>query len=160
MIANCENAFSTARTAATASGDGLLHRHHALHRLQGVRGRLQAVEPVPGDGLDASATATTTPGISSRTTWRHVAFIEQFDGGPRRRGPLADDERRVQALRPGAVPGGLPDRRDRPQRVRRRVVQQDICNGCGYCIAACPFGVIGRNRSTARPTSARSATTA
>lgn len=24
-------------------------------------------------------------------------------------------------------------------------VQQDICNGCGYCIPACPFGVIARD---------------
>ncbi len=24
------------------------------------------------------------------------------------------------------------------------VVQQDVCNGCGYCVVACPFGVIGR----------------
>ncbi len=24
-------------------------------------------------------------------------------------------------------------------------VQQDICNGCGYCIVACPFGVIARD---------------
>jgi formate dehydrogenase iron-sulfur subunit len=24
------------------------------------------------------------------------------------------------------------------------VVQQDICNGCGYCVSACPFGVIAR----------------
>ena len=24
------------------------------------------------------------------------------------------------------------------------VVQQDICNGCGYCVSACPFGVIDR----------------
>jgi Fe-S-cluster-containing dehydrogenase component len=21
-------------------------------------------------------------------------------------------------------------------------VQQDVCNGCGYCVPACPFGVI------------------
>ena len=25
------------------------------------------------------------------------------------------------------------------------VVQDDICNGCGYCVPACPFGVIGRS---------------
>jgi len=25
------------------------------------------------------------------------------------------------------------------------VVQQDICNGCGYCIPACPFGVVDLN---------------
>lgn len=24
------------------------------------------------------------------------------------------------------------------------VVQADVCNGCGYCVASCPFGVIGR----------------
>ncbi|MBV9448949.1 MAG: 4Fe-4S dicluster domain-containing protein [Streptosporangiaceae bacterium] len=27
------------------------------------------------------------------------------------------------------------------------VVQDDVCNGCGYCIPACPFGVIGRRES-------------
>ena len=26
------------------------------------------------------------------------------------------------------------------------VVQDDICNGCGYCVAACPYGVIERRR--------------
>ena len=25
------------------------------------------------------------------------------------------------------------------------VVQQDICNGCGYCVPACPFGVVDIN---------------
>jgi formate dehydrogenase iron-sulfur subunit len=27
-------------------------------------------------------------------------------------------------------------------------IQQDVCNGCRYCIAACPFGVIGFNENT------------
>ena len=30
------------------------------------------------------------------------------------------------------------------------VVQEDICNGCGYCISACPFGVIDRRQDDGR----------
>jgi formate dehydrogenase iron-sulfur subunit len=30
------------------------------------------------------------------------------------------------------------------------VVQQDICNGCGYCVPACPFGVIDRREDDGR----------
>ncbi len=30
------------------------------------------------------------------------------------------------------------------------VVQDDICNGCGYCIPACPFGVIDRREGDGR----------
>ncbi|MFI0372637.1 4Fe-4S dicluster domain-containing protein [Actinomadura sp. 1N219] len=36
------------------------------------------------------------------------------------------------------------------------VVQDDVCNGCGYCVAACPFGVIERRTDgTAAPTAER-----
>ena len=30
------------------------------------------------------------------------------------------------------------------------VVQQDICNGCGYCVPACPYGVIDRREEDGR----------
>jgi formate dehydrogenase iron-sulfur subunit len=30
------------------------------------------------------------------------------------------------------------------------VVQEDICNGCGYCVPACPFGVIDKRESDGR----------
>ncbi|MEV6369661.1 4Fe-4S dicluster domain-containing protein [Micromonospora sp. WP24] len=30
------------------------------------------------------------------------------------------------------------------------VVQEDICNGCGYCISACPYGVIDRRQDDGR----------
>ncbi|HEU4349713.1 MAG TPA: 4Fe-4S dicluster domain-containing protein [Actinoplanes sp.] len=30
------------------------------------------------------------------------------------------------------------------------VVQQDICNGCGYCVSACPYGVIDRRADDGR----------
>ena len=30
------------------------------------------------------------------------------------------------------------------------VVQQDVCNGCGYCVPACPFGVIDQRKDDGR----------
>jgi formate dehydrogenase iron-sulfur subunit len=30
------------------------------------------------------------------------------------------------------------------------VVQSDVCNGCGYCVPACPFGVIDRREDDGR----------
>src|SRR5204863_1104754 len=30
------------------------------------------------------------------------------------------------------------------------VVQEDICNGCGYCVSACPYGVIARREDDGR----------
>ncbi len=30
------------------------------------------------------------------------------------------------------------------------VVQQDICNGCGYCVASCPYGVIDQRKDDGR----------
>jgi formate dehydrogenase iron-sulfur subunit len=30
------------------------------------------------------------------------------------------------------------------------IVQQDVCNGCGYCVAACPYGVIEKREEDGR----------
>jgi formate dehydrogenase iron-sulfur subunit len=30
------------------------------------------------------------------------------------------------------------------------VIQEDVCNGCGYCVPACPFGVIGQREEDGR----------
>jgi formate dehydrogenase iron-sulfur subunit len=30
------------------------------------------------------------------------------------------------------------------------VVQEDVCNGCGYCVSACPFGVLDRREGDGR----------
>jgi formate dehydrogenase iron-sulfur subunit len=30
------------------------------------------------------------------------------------------------------------------------IVQADICNGCGYCVTACPYGVIDRREGDGR----------
>ncbi len=30
------------------------------------------------------------------------------------------------------------------------IVQQDVCNGCGYCVSACPYGVLGQREGDGR----------
>lgn len=74
-------------------------------------------------------------------TWRHVAFIEQApaaDGRPTAWLMMSDVCKHcVRAGCLEACPTGAIIRTE----FDTVVIQQDICNGCGYCIPACPFGV-------------------
>jgi formate dehydrogenase iron-sulfur subunit len=83
-------------------------------------------------------------------TWRHVAFVEQ-------RRPGADGELRwlmssdvckhcTDAACLNVCPTGALFRTE----LGTVVVQEDVCNGCGYCIPACPFGVIGQRAGDGR----------
>jgi formate dehydrogenase iron-sulfur subunit len=98
--------------------------------------------------------------------WRHVAFVEK---------PAPTTDLGMPAVRPGfesgdAEAGDTPDFRWLmssdvckhcthaacldvcPTGALFRsefgtvVVQDDICNGCGYCVPACPYGVIERRK--------------
>jgi formate dehydrogenase iron-sulfur subunit len=85
----------------------------------------------------------------SATTWRHVAFIERLDAGgvrPTEMPPfqshwlMMSDVCKHCSNAPclDACPTGAIFRTE----FDTVVVQQDICNGCGYCVPACPFGVV------------------
>ncbi len=108
---------------------------------------------LPADELRLTGESYDNTGALSATTWRHVAFIEHI------RGP---DDQRATAMRPfqsnwlmmsdvckhcahagclEACPTGALFRTE----FGTVVVQQDICNGCGYCVPSCPFGVIELN---------------
>ncbi len=112
---------------------------------------------VPEDGLVLSGMSyDNTQGLSA-STWRHVAFIEQ----PRTRngngngdaGAVRDEMRWLmssdvckhctRAACLDVCPTGALMRTE----FGTVVVQDDICNGCGYCVSACPFGVIDRRES-------------
>ncbi len=107
-----------------------------------------------GDGLNFLASSYDNTGQLGADTWRHVAFIEQ-----QREVPSGDGEGGFRWLMSSDVckhctsaacldvcPTGSLMRTE----FGTVVVQADICNGCGYCIPACPFGVIDQREGDGR----------
>lgn len=72
------------------------------------------------------------------TTWRHVAFVERETSSGVAWLMLSDVCKHcVHAGCMDACPTGAIIRSE----FGTIVIQDSICNGCGYCIPACPFGV-------------------
>jgi formate dehydrogenase iron-sulfur subunit len=112
---------------------------------------------VPEDGISLTGMSYDNTAELSGSTWRHVAFIEQsaLTIGPSgiTAGGNAGSDAGVRWLMSSDVckhctEAGCLDVCPTGALVRTEfgtvVVQDDICNGCGYCVPACPFGVIGR----------------
>ena len=106
---------------------------------------------VPDDGYNLLGMSYDNTGMLGASTWRHVAFIEQSKPVGRQ----ATDESRgdVRWLMASDVckhctEAGCLDVCPTGALFRTEfgtvVVQEDVCNGCGYCVPACPFGVIDR----------------
>jgi formate dehydrogenase iron-sulfur subunit len=102
---------------------------------------------LPHDGFTWTGMSYDNTGSLGHTTWRHVKFVERVRNGL----PAWDFSSDVckhcehagclEACPTGSIVrtefGGV-------------FVQPDVCNGCGYCVVSCPFGVIDR-----RPTDGR-----
>jgi formate dehydrogenase iron-sulfur subunit len=110
---------------------------------------------VPEDGLNFTGMSyDNTEGLSA-DSWRHVAFIEQkvaADGDGRQnagvRWLMSSDvcKHCTHAACLDVCPTGSLFRTE----FGTVVVQEDICNGCGYCIPACPYGVIDQRQGDGR----------
>jgi formate dehydrogenase iron-sulfur subunit len=110
---------------------------------------------IPADGQDFLAQSYDNTGELNSETWRHVAFIEQEqplrteDGAVGLRWLMESDvcKHCTHAACLDVCPTGSLFRTE----FGTVVVQEDICNGCGYCVPACPFGVIDKRdmKSTA-----------
>jgi formate dehydrogenase iron-sulfur subunit len=98
---------------------------------------------VPDDGLTLTGMSYDNTGSLGASTWRHVAFIEQkrpVGDGDELRWLMSSDvcKHCTHAACLDVCPTGSLFRTE----FGSVVVQQDICNGCGYCVPACPYGVI------------------
>jgi len=110
---------------------------------------------VPADGMVWTGNSYDNTGSLGASTWRHVKFLEV--------------DRRLGSQISGPVTGGTespfgwlflsdvckhcgnagcleacPTAAIFRTEVGSVYVQDDVCNGCGYCVVGCPFGVIDR----------------
>jgi formate dehydrogenase iron-sulfur subunit len=100
---------------------------------------------VPEDGLELTGMSYDNTGSLGASTWRHVAFVEQIERHGPSRWLMASDvcKHCTEAACLDVCPTGALMRTE----FGTVVVQDDVCNGCGYCVSACPFGVIARRES-------------
>ncbi len=103
---------------------------------------------IPEDGFQFLGRSYDNTGQLGASTWRHVAFVEQPTGGGEQRWLMSSDvcKHCTSAACLNVCPTGALFRTE----FGAVVVQQDICNGCGYCIPACPFGVIDQRKEDGR----------
>jgi formate dehydrogenase iron-sulfur subunit len=102
---------------------------------------------LPADGMGLSGMSYDNTRELSSNTWRHVKFVERVKRGEtggmqpfQSQWLMMSDVCKHCANAPclEACPTGAIFRTE----FDTVVVQNDICNGCGYCVPACPFGVV------------------
>ena len=107
------------------------------------------------DGLNWTGFSYDNTGAVGHSTWRHVKFVEhppQIGHGGNSPDIASwtfssdvckhcENAGCLEACPTGSIVrtefGGV-------------YVQPDICNGCSYCVVACPFGVVQRNKEDGR----------
>jgi formate dehydrogenase iron-sulfur subunit len=111
---------------------------------------------VPDDGFSWSGHSYDNTRALGASTWRHVLFLEQKQpmgsqlagiNEPFRWQFLSDVCKHcANAGCLEACPTGSIVRTE----VGSVFVQSDVCNGCGYCVVSCPFGVIEKRPEDGR----------
>ncbi len=108
---------------------------------------------LPADGYNWTGNSYDNTKMLSATTWRHVAFVEHAqppsDGSGKTTNWLMMSDVCKHCERPGcmeACPTGALIRNE----FGDVYLQPDVCNGCGYCVPSCPFGVVALRKDDGR----------
>jgi formate dehydrogenase iron-sulfur subunit len=112
---------------------------------------------VPADGMVWTGNSYDNTGSLGASTWRHVKFLE-FDRKLGSQAAMTGDPSNPlgwlflsDVCKHCANAGCLeacPTAAIFRTEVGSVYVQNDVCNGCGYCVVGCPFGVIDRRIRT------------
>jgi formate dehydrogenase iron-sulfur subunit len=103
---------------------------------------------VPADDLLLTGMSFDNSVGLGANTWRHVAFIERPETPDGFRWLMASDvcKHCTEAACLDVCPTGAIFRTE----FGTVVVQEDVCNGCGYCVPACPYGVLDKREDDGR----------
>jgi formate dehydrogenase iron-sulfur subunit len=104
---------------------------------------------LPADHIALTGNSYDNTGALGAHTWRHVTFVEQIgtngsrvtEMGPFQTNWLMLSDVCKHCQHAGCVEA-CPTGALFYTEFGTVVTQQDVCNGCGYCVPACPFGVI------------------
>src|SRR5947207_1859991 len=103
---------------------------------------------LPADNLQFTGYSYDNTKWLSAATWRHVAFKEKIaedgngEGETRSRWLMMSDV--CKHCESAPCQHSCPTGAIIYNQFGDVYVQNDICNGCGYCVTACPFGVLDR----------------
>ena len=112
---------------------------------------------VPDDGFRFTGFSYDNTAGLGHSTWRHVKFVERAAPGP-----PGDAGYRSNVFRwdfssdvcKHCENAGCLEACPTGSIIRTEFggvfIQPDVCNGCGYCIVACPFGVVDRRPDDGR----------
>jgi formate dehydrogenase iron-sulfur subunit len=110
---------------------------------------------VPSDGFEWRGMSYDNTGALGHSTWRHVKFVE---GGPLPgfggNSPELLSWSFLSDVCKHCENAGCLEACPTGSIVRTEFggvyIQPDVCNGCGYCVVNCPFGVVERNPDDGR----------
>jgi formate dehydrogenase iron-sulfur subunit len=110
---------------------------------------------VEEDGLNWSGFSYDNTGAVGASTWRHVKFVEEtpqpgFGGNAAEINSWAFSSDVCKHCEVAGCLEACPTGSIVRTEFGGVYVQPDVCNGCSYCVVACPFGVIQKNESDGR----------